>query len=197
VPPAPWPLQLPLVPPQALSLAPPPGRPSTRTGRCRVPSLRHPSKAFRCSRWAPLQGPALVLPPGRPRLTHPWAEPRTGQYRTPSSQHPSMASRCNRWDPHPCCLDHSSHHRRRRGSGSGTPSPSLNGARSPTSVTNWVADSGATNHTTPHPGHISSPMPPSVAHPSSNIVGNDSVLPVSSIGDSVLPGPFYLNDVLQ
>jgi hypothetical protein len=68
--------------------------------------------------------------------------------------------------------------------------PQLDGARSPTSVTNWVADSGATNHTTPHPGHISSPMPPLVAHPPSNIVGNDSVLPVSSVGDSVLPGPF-------
>jgi hypothetical protein len=67
---------------------------------------------------------------------------------------------------------------------------------SPTPVTDWVANSGATNHTTPHSGHISSPMPPSLAHPSSIVVGNGSVLPVTSVGDSVLPGPFYLNDVL-
>jgi hypothetical protein len=63
-------------------------------------------------------------------------------------------------------------------------------------VTNWVANSGATNHTTPHPGHIFSPRPPSLAQPSSIVVGNGSVLPATSVGDSVLPGPFYLNDVL-
>jgi hypothetical protein len=39
-------------------------------------------------------------------------------------------------------------------------------------------------------------MPPSLAHLSSIVVGNGSVLPVTSVGDSVLPGPFYLNDVL-
>jgi hypothetical protein len=59
-----------------------------------------------------------------------------------------------------------------------------------------TVDSGATNHTTPHPGHIFSPKPPSLAHPSSIIVGNGSVLSVTSVGDSVLFGPFYLNDVL-
>jgi hypothetical protein len=63
-------------------------------------------------------------------------------------------------------------------------------------VTDWVADSSATNHTTPHPGHLFSPRPHSLAHPSSIIVGNGSVLPITSVGDSVLPGPFYLNDVL-
>jgi hypothetical protein len=47
----------------------------------------------------------------------------------------------------------------------------------PTPMTDWVADSGATNHTPPHPGHIS-PRPPSLAHPSSIIVGNGYVLPV-------------------
>jgi hypothetical protein len=59
-----------------------------------------------------------------------------------------------------------------------------------------VADSDATNHTTSHPSHIFSPRPPSLAHPSSTIVGNSSVLPVTSVGDSVLPEPFYRNDVL-
>jgi hypothetical protein len=39
-------------------------------------------------------------------------------------------------------------------------------------------------------------MPPSLAHPSSIVVRNGSVLPVTSVGDSVLPGPFYFNDVL-
>jgi hypothetical protein len=66
----------------------------------------------------------------------------------------------------------------------------------PTPVNNWVAESDATNHTTPHFDHIFSPRSPSLAHPSSIVVGNGSVLPVTSVGDSVLPGPFYLNDVL-
>jgi hypothetical protein len=35
-----------------------------------------------------------------------------------------------------------------------------------------------------------------LACPSSIIVSNGSVLPVTSVGDSVLPGLFYLNDVL-
>jgi hypothetical protein len=39
-------------------------------------------------------------------------------------------------------------------------------------------------------------MPPSLAHPSSIVVSNGFVLPVTSVDDSVLPGPFYLNDVL-
>jgi hypothetical protein len=59
-----------------------------------------------------------------------------------------------------------------------------------------VADSGATNHTPPHLSHIFSPRPLSLAHPSSIIVGNGFVLPVTSVDDSMLPGPFYLNDVL-
>jgi hypothetical protein len=63
-------------------------------------------------------------------------------------------------------------------------------------VTDWVADSGATNHTTPHPDHIISPRPTSLAHPSSIVVGNGSILPVTSVGNSVLPEPFYLNNVL-
>jgi hypothetical protein len=34
------------------------------------------------------------------------------------------------------------------------------------------------------------------AYPSSIVVGNDSILPVTSVYDSVLPKLFYLNDVL-
>jgi hypothetical protein len=63
-------------------------------------------------------------------------------------------------------------------------------------MTNWLVASGAANHTTPHPDHISSHMPPLLAHPSSIIVGNGYVLSITSVGDSVLPGSFYLNDVL-
>jgi hypothetical protein len=66
----------------------------------------------------------------------------------------------------------------------------------PMPVTDWVADPGVTNHTTPHPNHISTPSPPLIAHPSSIVVGNGSVLPIISVGDLVFLGPFYLNDVL-
>jgi hypothetical protein len=67
---------------------------------------------------------------------------------------------------------------------------------SPTFVTNWIVDSSTTNKTTPYPGHIYSFQPPSFAHPSSIVVGNGSVLSVTLLGNSVLPRPFYLNDVL-
>jgi hypothetical protein len=51
----------------------------------------------------------------------------------------------------------------------------------------------------PHHSHdrhalsLSSPLP---SHPSLIVVGNGSTLPVTSVGASVLPGSFYLNDVL-
>jgi hypothetical protein len=57
----------------------------------------------------------------------------------------------------------------------------------PTLAIDWVADSSVSNHTTPHSGSISSPHPPSAFHPHSIIVGNGSILPVTSVGDSVLP----------
>jgi hypothetical protein len=34
------------------------------------------------------------------------------------------------------------------------------------------------------------------ASPSSIVVGNGSTLPVTSVGDSVITGPFYLNNIL-
>jgi hypothetical protein len=67
---------------------------------------------------------------------------------------------------------------------------------SPTTVQNWVADSDATHHTTPSVGNISTPRPLNSSNPSSIILGNCSSLPVTSVGDSVLSGPFYLNNIL-
>jgi hypothetical protein len=66
----------------------------------------------------------------------------------------------------------------------------------PTSIQDWVADSGATHYTTPSVGNISTLHPLALSHPSSIIVGNGSSLPITSVGDSVLPGPFYLNNIL-
>jgi hypothetical protein len=132
-----------------------PSRPLThpwaerRTGRRRKPSLWHSSMAFRCS------------PPGHPPSTHPWAEPRTGCRRKPSLRHSSMVFPCTRQDPRSLCLRHSSCGPRRRGPVSGTPVPrwlpQLDGAATPTPVADWVADSGATNHTTPTPVTSSHP----------------------------------------
>jgi hypothetical protein len=59
-----------------------------------------------------------------------------------------------------------------------------------------VADSGVMHHTTPSVGNISTPHPLNSLNPSSIIVGSGSSLPVTSVGDSVLPGPFYLNNIL-
>jgi hypothetical protein len=66
----------------------------------------------------------------------------------------------------------------------------------PTSVQDWVADSGATHHTTPSVGNISTLHPLASSNPSSIVIGNDSSLPITSVGDSVLTGPFYLNNIL-
>jgi hypothetical protein len=66
----------------------------------------------------------------------------------------------------------------------------------PTSVQDWVADSIATHHITPSVGNISTLRPLASSNPSSIVVGNGSSLPITSIGDSVLPGPFYLNNIL-
>jgi hypothetical protein len=66
----------------------------------------------------------------------------------------------------------------------------------PTSVQNWVADSGATHHTTPSVGNISTLRPLNSSNPSSIIVGDGSSLPVTLVGNSILSEPFYLNNVL-
>jgi hypothetical protein len=66
----------------------------------------------------------------------------------------------------------------------------------PPSPTNWVVDSGASFHTTPTTSSLFHYHPPHPSHPSSIVVANDSTLPGTSVGASVLPGPFYLNNVL-
>jgi hypothetical protein len=64
------------------------------------------------------------------------------------------------------------------------------------SLNDWVADSSASYHTTPSVGNISNPRPLNSASPSSIVVGNVSTLPVTSVGDSVISVPFYLNNIL-
>jgi hypothetical protein len=82
------------------------------------------------------------------------------------------------------------------GTGWDQQSPAHSFSPPPTSILDWVADSGATHHTTPSVGNISTPHHLNSSNPSSIIVGNGSSLPVISIGDSVLLGPFYLNNIL-
>jgi transposase InsO family protein len=59
-----------------------------------------------------------------------------------------------------------------------------------------VADSDATHHTTPSVGNITTPRPLNSSNHSSIIVGNGSSFLITSVGDSVLPGPFYLSNIL-
>jgi hypothetical protein len=66
----------------------------------------------------------------------------------------------------------------------------------PPTVQDWVADSGASHHSTPSTGNISHPRTLTSSSPSSIVVGNGSTLPITSVGDSVLPGLFYLNNIL-
>jgi hypothetical protein len=60
----------------------------------------------------------------------------------------------------------------------------------------WIADSGATNHTTPDPGILSSVHSPSSSLPSSIMVANGSCLPVTFVGAADAHGSFCLPDVL-
>jgi hypothetical protein len=66
----------------------------------------------------------------------------------------------------------------------------------PTSVQDWVADSDVTHHTTSSVGNISTLSHLASSNPSSISVGNGSSLSITSVCDSVLPGPFYLNNIL-
>jgi hypothetical protein len=59
-----------------------------------------------------------------------------------------------------------------------------------------VADFGASHHSTPSAGNIKHPRTLTSSSPSSIIVGNGSTLPITSVGDSVLHGSFYLNNIL-
>jgi hypothetical protein len=64
------------------------------------------------------------------------------------------------------------------------------------SPTDWMVDSRASFHTTPTTSSLFHSHPPHPSHPSSIVIGNGSTLPITSVGASVLPGPFCLNDVL-
>jgi hypothetical protein len=69
-------------------------------------------------------------------------------------------------------------------------------ALTPPTATDWVADSGASNHTTSDASNLTSVRPHIFTDPASIVVGNGSALPVISVGDSALPGLFYLNNVI-
>jgi hypothetical protein len=66
----------------------------------------------------------------------------------------------------------------------------------PQSITEWIADSRASNHTTLDSGNISRFRSPTSTIPSSIVVGNGSSLSVTSVGDTMLSSQFYLNNVL-
>jgi hypothetical protein len=58
-----------------------------------------------------------------------------------------------------------------------------------------VVDSDTT-HLPLSVGNISTLRPLTSSNPSSIVVDNDSSLPITSVGESVLPRPFYLNNIL-
>lgn len=63
----------------------------------------------------------------------------------------------------------------------------------------WYMDSGASNHLTSDPGNITIPHTVSSSSPSSIVVGNGSLIPITSVGSTSIPtahGPFSLNHVL-
>jgi hypothetical protein len=66
----------------------------------------------------------------------------------------------------------------------------------PPAVTDWVADSGASNHTNSDAGNLTSVRPSHINDSSSIIVGNIFSLSVTSVCDTTLLGLFYLNNVL-
>jgi hypothetical protein len=62
----------------------------------------------------------------------------------------------------------------------------------PRSRTEWRTSA---RRTTPSVGNISTLHPLASSNPSSIVVGNGSYFPITSVGDSILPGPFYLNNI--
>jgi hypothetical protein len=66
----------------------------------------------------------------------------------------------------------------------------------PSAVTDWVTNSGASKHTTSDVNNLTFVRPPTSTDPSSIIIGNRLALSVTSVRDSTLFGPFYLNNVL-
>jgi hypothetical protein len=66
----------------------------------------------------------------------------------------------------------------------------------PLTVTDWVTDSGTSNHTNSDAGNLTSIRPHTSINPLSIIIGNGSALSVTSVGDSAHPNSFYLNNIL-
>jgi hypothetical protein len=69
-------------------------------------------------------------------------------------------------------------------------------ALTPLATIDWVTDSGASNHTTSDASNLTIVRPHNSTSPSSIIVGNRIALPVTLVGDTTLPDPFYLNIML-
>jgi hypothetical protein len=69
-------------------------------------------------------------------------------------------------------------------------------ASTPSTVTDWVMDSGASNHTSLDVGNLTYVHSHTSTDPSSIIVGKGSTLSITSVGDLALLGPFYINNVL-
>lgn len=82
-----------------------------------------------------------------------------------------------------------------RSVGPGVPCHCLQHHSDNTTPSDWVVDSDASYHTTSSAGSLSRSHLPHPSNPSI-IGGNGSTLSVTSVGVSILPGPFYLNDVL-
>jgi hypothetical protein len=66
----------------------------------------------------------------------------------------------------------------------------------PSTVPDWVTDSDTSNHTTFSTGNLTPVQLPLPTDPSSIIIGNNSSLSVTSVGNTALPSPFYHNNVL-
>jgi hypothetical protein len=66
----------------------------------------------------------------------------------------------------------------------------------PHAVIDWVVDSDASNHTASDAGNLTSVCPSHINDHSSIIIWNRYSLLVTSVGDTTLPSPFYLNNIL-
>jgi len=60
----------------------------------------------------------------------------------------------------------------------------------------WFFDTGASSHMTPDPHTLSHTSYPTSSLPASIIVGDGSLIPVTSSGGAHFPGPLHLNNVL-
>lgn len=128
----------------------------------------------------PLTVSSLADPLGNATLWHPFEAHGSSSASSPASWTPALIL----WSPLAIGWDHAS-----------LAATFSTMALTPPSV-DWVVDSGASYHTTSTAGTLSHSHSPLPSHPSSIIVGNDSILSVASLGDSILPGLFHLNDIL-